>query len=243
MTEYNPRWEKWVRWFHEILFSLNFSWITTWYERVHGSGPVPWLPNARFSSTAYSLLERLSWRLHIQEPPTVLVQDVCSFCVAIVVFLVLRLLARFSLTSVFLRTFAGAFAIAGFPVYVLLFSWEFFYPLRIEPYWLWLFICEAMVALICGILYYMRKWPLPSLFSILLLLLHFGFWGLATRNYVSIPREIHIYGLWNLGIWVSTIFYYGFPVFGFLSSLAWGVYSRMPKDVKGGWPPSPASRL
>ncbi len=233
MNEFNPKARKWVRWVHELLFSFNFAWITTRYEGIRGGGLVPWLPNSRFSSIVYVFLEHLSWRLHIQEPPSVLVLEVLSFFVAIVVFLVLRLLARFSLTGGFLRTFVGVFAIAGFPFFALCYPWALFQPFQIESHGLWFFVCEAVVAFICGILYYLRKWPLPALFSILLLLSHFGLWGWETWNYVSIPREIQIYGFWSLGIWVSTTFYFAFPVFGFLSSLAWGVYSRMPKDVKG----------
>jgi hypothetical protein len=178
-------------------------------------------------------VERLYQYSHIFEPITILEQVVWSFLLALYVFLLLRLLAWFSPTRAFLHTLAGTFAIAGFPLFASCFPYDFLQSdvlrsrFAIGFYWLFL---ELAFVLVCGFLYYSRKWPIPAPLSILLLLLHFGLWAWVTASYVSLFCETRYYGFGSFAFYISTFFYFGFPVLGFLSSLAWGVYIKSSGD-------------
>jgi len=210
----------WVRWVYEFLFALSLGWLTIWYERMRSPASLSWLYSSPLVQYPY-------WHTRHVEPETVLVQDVWSLVLSLVIFLILRLLARFSVTGTLLRTVGGAFVIIGFAFFALRFPVYFFDPSRISFGGFW-FPLEAMVALIVGILYYLRKWPLPAWIGLLLLFLHFGLWAWVTGCWVSPPQEIRAYGLGSLGIWISAAFYWGFPVIGFFSSLIWGLYVRLP---------------
>lgn len=82
-------------------------------------------------------------------------------------FLLLRLTARFPLTETGLRILGGIVAATGYPLMVLYTSRD---PL--------LFVeLEVGVAVVFAVLYSVRRWPFSRGASILLLVLHFGWWS------------------------------------------------------------------
>jgi hypothetical protein len=101
----------------------------------------------------------------------------------------------------------------------------FVHFVRIEEYTPML-VFEMLLVLLCGGLYHLRKWPIPESVSLILLLLHFGLWAWVSGCWVSPIQEVRVYGIGGLGIWISTAFYFGFPVLGFLSTLSWAINER-----------------
>jgi len=133
------------------------------------------------------------------------------------------MLARLSFSDVFLRTFAGIVAVAGFPLtagyvsfrgYVQMLSSiprAFLYAYAPHR---WLAV-EVMATLVCIFLYVFLKWPTKARWGLLLLCLHFAVW----------TWFVFIGGGKSLII---------FPLLGFLASLAWGMYVR--QSAENPWP-------
>jgi hypothetical protein len=226
MTEIMPKNVRYARWLYEILLSWNIAWLVTMQERQR-ERPLLYMIVGK---PLRHYLERLHEYSHLFEPTTILEQVAWSFLLAFYIFLLLRLLARFSPTRAFLRTLAGAIAIVGFPLFTLCFPYDFLRPdvvrfhLTVGFYWLFL---EITFVLICGFLYYFEKWMIPIPLSIHLLLLHFGIWAWVTGSYVSLLSETRDYGFGSLAFCILTFFYFGLPILGLLSSLASGVYVKL----------------
>jgi hypothetical protein len=195
----------------EALFSLNLAWILVWHERTR-------------SKLQSSLAHYLYTHMRFIEPQTVVEQVCWSIIVGVSIFILLWLLSKFWTTEALMRTLGGAVSIAGFPLLVVTFPFAFFH-LSIEAY-APIFVCETLVVLLCGGLYHLRKWPVPEGLSLALLFLHFGLWAWASGCWVNPMWEVRDYGIGGLGIWISTAFYLGFPVLGFLSTLSWALNER-----------------
>lgn len=195
---------------HELLFSVNLAWVLVWGPRINGHKFFIHRPLVR-----------------TLEPPTIIDQVEWSFLLAALILIGLLLVDRFSFVRVLLQTLGGVVALAGFPVLALHSPREFFQNLAYQDRfdfatgWAW---CEIGVVLICGLLFYLRKWALPCVVNIILLLLHFGFWSWLTGTYRNLVAEARAYGSVGLGFWISALFFWGFPIFGFFASLAWGAY-------------------
>lgn len=136
---------------------------------------------------------------------------------ALALFLCLRMLARVSFSDVFLRTFAGVVAVAGFPLaagYVsfrgylhMLSSFPNAFLNAYAPHrWLAL---EVIASLACIFLYLFRKWPTKPWWGLLLLSLHFAVWSWVVLLGTGSGSMLH-----NLT----------YPLLGFLASLAWAWY-------------------
>jgi len=210
----------WPRWIHEICFSFDLAWLTIWSQATRKGTILFWYGDLPFVRYLYR-------HSGISLPEWVLEQILWSLCLAVVIFIVLRLLALGRLENLFLRIPAGTLAIAGFPVLAVSLPISFF---RGPEPWSpaashWLFV-EIAISLICAFLYYFRKWPVPAGISVLFLVLHFGFWSWLTGAHLSLVAAIRWYGFMRAAFWASVIFYWGCPVFGFLASLAWGFYVR-----------------
>jgi hypothetical protein len=195
----------------EALFSLNLAWILVWHERVR-------------SKRQSSLAHYLYTHIRFIEPQTVVEQVCWSVIVGVSIFILLWLLSKFWTTESLMRALGGAVSIAGFPLLVVAFPFAFFH-LCIQAY-APIFVCETLAVLLCGGLYYLRKWPVPEGLSLVLLFSHFGLWAWVSGCWVSPMQEVRVYGIGGLGIWISTAFYLGFPVLGFLSTLSWALYDR-----------------
>lgn len=158
---------------------------------------------------------------------------------AIVMFLCLRMLARFSITDLFLRTFGGIVAVAGFPIacgYVsflgylrMLASFPRALLYAYVPH-RWLAV-EVLAGMACVFLYAFWKWPAPAKaqWGLLLLGLHFAIW---TWFVMLGAGSGHIL-LWPGYDWTSltreqpSLIYL---LFGLLASLAWGLYVRQSRE-------------
>jgi hypothetical protein len=200
----------------EALFSLNLAWILVWHER--------WRSKRQSSLTHY-----LYTHIRFIEPQTVIEQVCWSVIIGVSIFLLLWLFSQFWTTEALMSTLGGGVSIAGFPLFVVTFPLMFFH-LSIRAYDP-IFVFETIVALVCGGLYHLRKWPVPEGVGFVLVILHFGLWAWVSGCWVSPLQEVRVYGIGSLGIWISTAFYLGFPVLGFLSTLSWAVYDRSAK----GW--------
>jgi hypothetical protein len=196
----------------EALFSLNLAWILVWHERTR-------------TKLHSSLANYLYTHIRFIEPPTVIEQVCWSIIVGVSILLLLWLFSQFRITQVLMRTIGGAVSIAGFPLFAVTFPFLFFHPSVVEEY-APLFVFETLLALLCGTLYYLRRWPLPKAFSLGLVLLHFILWAWLSGCWVNPMWEIRDYGIGGLGIWISTAFYLGFPLLGFLSTLGWALNAR-----------------
>lgn len=148
----------------------------------------------------------------------------CLWALSVVaLFLFLRMLARLSLSDVFLRTFAGILAVLGFPVavgYVTVpgymhmfgsFARAILYAYAPHR---WLGI-EVAVALMSIFLYIFLKWPVRL--GLLLLVSHFLIWTWFAS--LGGERSLLVY-----------------PLVGFLASLAWGAYVRQSRESRGNEP-------
>lgn len=153
---------------HELAFSLNLAWIVVWGPRI----------------TDKILVHRPVVRT--LEPPTIVDQTEWSLFLAAIIFVAVLLLDRLSLVRLSLRTLAGICALAGFPFLALRTPSFFLQTLAYEDRFAigrgWAF-CEVAIVLICALLYYVRRWPVPNAVGVLLLILRFGFWSWLTGTH------------------------------------------------------------
>lgn len=129
---------------------------------------------------------------------------------AVVVFLCLRLMRRFSMTRILLRL-GGAIAIAGFPLACM---YSIGYP--------FFAVLELTIATVCFLLWAYRKWPLSATLNALLMIVNYAFWFLFSGVIARVPPST---GVWD---WWSVWTYIGFlcPLVGIVYSLVWAVYFR-----------------
>src|SRR5271169_5122586 len=221
------------RWTHEYMFSLNLAWAIVWIERSAGK---------TIARNGTASIVRLARGLEYLVTPiggrTILEQLVWSFALAAGAFLLLRLLSRFAITNVALRTIAGAVAVAGFPFATLLCG--FFWPSYRISFCDWALFLEVAIIFTCGALYYSRKRVVTAPLLISVLLLHFVMWAWLTSSYVNAlafvreMRSTDYYHPWGrtLGsLAISIVFNFGFPIFGFLASLTWVRYVRYSGEI------------
>jgi len=202
-----------------FLFSLNLAWMTTWYLLQRTSLCNGWPLQGDVVRISHSYF----W---MPEPGVVVRQAAYSFVLCVPFVFVLFVLARFPRVSAFLRAAAGAFALTGFPILALWFCSEFLNLAHWLDHIVWL-IPETVAVLACGTLFYLRKWPLPGVVNIALLLAHFSLWAWLTGQYTppfafinAFPPELRRSVL-EVGfrLCIMTMYHDGFPVIGFLSAL------------------------
>jgi hypothetical protein len=127
--------------------------------------------------------------------------------------LVLRLLSLSLVAKEFLRSFVGILSLIAIPVCWLYVNYTLQHlsiPLAHGVDQLSLFwpLLESLLAIVCAILYLSGKWPIPPWGSIVLLGLHWCFWG---------------WRLFGPFFWARPPFLI-FLIVGFCSSLIWGLY-------------------
>lgn len=109
----------------------------------------------------------------------------------------------------------GVVAVAGFPVAALYVAHGGLLFIRLEV--------AASVVLV--VLYYYRAWPAWAALSVILLVLHFGFWSWGFQN-SNWPGWLLFWPgwdwVWRAGRWSSLLY----PLIGFSSSIAWGLYVK-----------------
>ena len=231
LTGPTPRGARFAHWANLYLFSLNLAWMTTAYRGVALlTLSDSWAPTSR-------LLEFLSREIRMSAPPIALFTVVCAYVLSLPIFLILLLMARALLTRTGSGALAGAFAIVGYPFFALtLTGYLYDEPKNIHAHEFGLLL-ETVAVLAGGVLYYLRRWPLSTSLSLLLLLVHFGLWAWVTNSYAN-PHTILILSypyswkvvpgirIW-LAISLSMMLHCGFPVIGFLSALSSGLDIRL----------------
>jgi hypothetical protein len=154
VTDTTHKAKPYLRVTYEALLSLSIAWLLIWYFGQRG-GLEP-LSHYLINVYRYS---------RITEPQIVLEQVAWSLVLATLIFLVFRVVAHVSESTVLLHTLAGAIALIGFPLLDLCFPDLFFQSLanqgRFTVQTLWL-VLEMLLALTCGLLYYMQRWPFPT---------------------------------------------------------------------------------
>jgi hypothetical protein len=168
-----------------------------------------------------AFLEYVYLRAHLVEPKTIAVQVLWWIPFTLLTFLIVRLATAVPSFSTALSAGGQLFGLAAFPLFSLIFPWFLFCPFRLASNRLWLAF-EAAFVITCGVTYRLRKWPPGVLPALVVPLSHFALWAWATGSWVNPLRELHVYGFWSLGAWISLMFYFGFSMLGFLASLPWG---------------------
>jgi hypothetical protein len=122
----------------------------------------------------------------------------------------------------------GAVAITGFPLYALFEDYRFKSAFILYPGHCLELTLETMIVLTCGVLYYLRRWPVPPAVSFVILLGHFILWAWVTGKHANplalAGTILPEYRMSTLGVafrvCVMMIFFNGFPALGFLSASA-----------------------
>lgn len=225
VTEATPWVARFVHSANLYLFSLNLAWMTTLYK-----GDGLWIRGEYWPH--HQLPRFLYLQTWMPDPPVVFFLLACAFALSIPTFLTLLLMARASLARTCLGAFAGAFAIVGYPFFALRLT-NYLWDVTRIPGHEFRLLLEAVAVLGCGVLYYLRRWRLPTRVSVLLLLVHFSLWAWATNCYASPFTAMEVYPQrmpWlvkGLGICFSMMFHYSFPVIGFLSALSSGLELKL----------------
>jgi hypothetical protein len=219
-----------IRWALELLLSLDFAWLIVWTERVRSKALGGYYGDF-FIKRLYRTL-----RVDINEGQTVLEQIVWCLGLAVVVFLLLRVLSRFTAVPVALRRWGGVFAVAGFPVVALLFPLGFLEANRLAGVYKVAWAAEVVIVLTYGFFYSRNRQTSSSLFTVLVFL-HFALWAWATEGYIDllsfsrapqhIPSNLHPW----LGLWFSMFFHFGAPLISLLAALTWSRYVRCPLET------------
>jgi hypothetical protein len=223
IPETTPRTWKGVRHIHELMFSIYSSLLLILADDVSSKwvdnpgDRTPWVLRMKFLLTG-------DYRTHsLVADPKLRLAFVFLWAVsALGIFLLLRILARLSLTHAFLRIAAGVIIVAGFP---LIFAYG------CHTLLLLLLLVEVVAALVCTVFYAKRNWPSRALWAISLAVLHFSFWSWCTWNgdYFSpgwvggVPLFWPGYTLTSFTVKDPALIY---PWLGFLATLAWGLYVR-----------------
>ncbi len=201
--EYQQQPKSHLRHLHEFIFSFNLALVVTWARNQTA---------AHFWGVPSHLQFWINDHLHL--PPHSGIGGYAAFLLsaleqALCIFVLLRLLSSTSLAREALSSVAGLASMTALPAFWLDFTHRFPQPLTLpNPPRFWLFF-ELAAALACILLYRFAKWPLAGWGSVMLLILHHGFWGwlfLGGPYFWLVPFQ-------SL-----------FPIVGLFSSLAWGLY-------------------
>jgi hypothetical protein len=197
MSETIGRNPDYVRWSHELLFSIYCSFLFVWAEE---SRPFAW-PTAYlyFWHPHAVALGRIDFLLFYSEVFLIL---------ASVLFLSLRLIRRFAFSRILLRTIAGAVAVAGFPLVC-----QYRQNQR-----LFLLDIELILAAVSFLLWVYRKWPVPAPLNVVLLIVHYSLWSFLSGEARIVDWR------WPSGIldyaWLA------YSALGLAYTLVWAAYLR-----------------
>jgi hypothetical protein len=144
------------------------------------------------------------------------------FVPAAVVLVFLRFARLSPCTQVLGRAFAGAVAVAGFPLACLFCFYR-------EHLHLFPGSAELATAMIGFFLWVRHRWLVWAPIRLLLLILHYVFWSLAFFSFFSGGLGIrYLSGHW--GIWEYALFLV--PTLGFCYSVAWAVFFRQIEETQ-----------
>jgi hypothetical protein len=210
-------------WCGAFLLSLNIAWVLIWSGRQR---QIPMFYSVLGRPLSPYLLNFYRY-IRINESQTVLEQIAWSFVLALpIVFLVLPI--RLTVGKSLLDRVGLVFAFIIFPVAALRSPGSFFRGLRVEGLGPWLFV-EVAFILAYVLLSFSRKWHIWSRIGLILLALHFILWSWATGSYINAFSHPLGYNFWSLNYWISSIFYFGFPILGFTCALNLAYLQDSPK--------------
>lgn len=198
----------------QLFFSAYLSLLVIWTNAQ--AAKVPWVEKLQ-------LLIAPGKRPHsFMDPELLHATAVLWGVLTLVVFLVMRVLSRFS-NKLFFQMFVGIVATVGFPLaYMCTLQYNLFT------------VAEAVVAVVCVVLYSLQKWRLSKFWGVLLLSAHFALWivvVLATEGSLR-PGLTLLWPGYNLAFRQHPDLIY--PALGFCSSLLWGFYVAQQRQGIGG---------
>ena len=190
-----------LRCLYEI--SLSGTVASAFMTKLVNSNEIHW--NAQFFGWQMGLNYSLHRRYN--DPlGTDLAFYIWSLALALVIFSLLRLFARFSWTTRMLRTISGVLVVAAPPTCL----WVVGEYRPAEPLWGWHWLrLEGSAAIGCAVLYACNRWPISTRITATLLALHGALW-------------LHAYAV--------TFDAFGFcwltvPIVAFVSTLMWGRFA------------------
>lgn len=183
---------RYLRALHELLFSLNIAFALT-TAVIRGDGV--FVPFVRLASFVNHQLGQKSMNA---AGGYVAYFVYVAVLTALLIFL-LWLFRRTAIMKPILVFAAGLLAVGAAPAcWFYIVHWYGWYPV------------ESIFFILCAALYLARKWPIPTIVTIVLVAIHYGFWGVRFWKYTHNPAEVLI------------------PAVGCFSCLVWGVYVRSP---------------
>ena len=198
---------------YEVLFSLYLSTVVISAEEMRDFS---W-------STSLRLLVFSHFRPRAQKPidnphAERLIAFFLAWLLAILIFLCLRFVAKYSIRRLPLETAAGFVAFGGLSA-ALLYSGM---GNRV------LLAAQVALGALCAFLYVYRMWPASWRLNLAFILLYFGFstWE-AWHSWITFPLGFFLLwpGFdWILGTYPQTKNIY--PLLGFIFSMSWGIYVR-----------------
>jgi len=204
-----------MRWFHELIFSIYFPFLAiSAHEREVGGR---WAIEIVRWGISHGYLRNYGL---IFEDYRVDIADVLLVWSSIlVVYVVVRLTAKLSISRILLRYVAGALAVAGYPLTLICtrYNMPFLYV-------------ELAIAIACFVLWAKHKWPISKPVNIFLVILHYAFWASLGGGRSFAGGLLLLWPSWyrNWGMTKLTISYtWGiYPLLGFCSALLWACFFR-----------------
>jgi hypothetical protein len=180
----------------ELLFSLNIAQAFT-FALIHGGGV--FVPFVRLAGYINRALERT----YINAAGGYVAFCMFVGALTVVLVLALRIFRRTATIRAILIYAGGPLAIGLGPAcWFWITHWQ-----NIKSGW---YPLEVVISILCSVLYLGHRWPLPAFGAILLIAIHFGFWGLRFWS----PQD-------STELLIPTV--------GFLSCLVWAIHVRAPK--------------
>ncbi len=180
---------RYLRWFNELLFSLNLALLVISVASVRLKYPVLTMGGRVLDSVYAHSPSLTSSALRDAEP------NRQYFAALVVVFaaillLIFRTTSRFAFTDSTLQLVPGIFGVVGLPITLKL--------LQPTPP---LLLLEAAVAALGALLYLFGKWRLPWVIGILLMTLHFAFWSSGVWDHMWFWPAYPAVGLSSVLVW------------------------------------------
>jgi hypothetical protein len=206
------------QWLYLFMCSLNVATVVVTLEEMKGSSVFLGILGYPLDIFLFPLLRRIYRDNSFRNG--YLVYILMCLLLATIIFALLRVLNVALLLRPVLLVSAGIAGVAGYPV---LFLWlRSFYRIS-QTKTLWL-VLETGAAAVSTVLYLYRRWPLPQLLSLSLLVAHFCFWGWVSYRYVGLLDVIRSYGFWSFTFLNWVVLHFAFALPGFLATLSWAKY-------------------
>lgn len=200
-----------VQLLHELVFSLYLPFLVV---SAHEAGGRRWAVKLIYWGVSHGYLGK---SFGMEDYRVDLVDFLFLWTSVVLIFFILRLSSKLSITRLVLKYFAVIVAVAGFPVAAL-------YQLQRADSRMLFFSAELILVGLCLVLWMRAKWPVSNRVSIVLLLVHYAFWSILESS----PGYAW-YVLWPFWQWAWPIRKYmwlAYPLIGLCSTLLWSAYFK-----------------